>query len=67
MWRYVQPALTGDDLKQMGLPPGKLFGTLLRQLRIARLDGKLTTAEDERAFIRRAWVENAADRDNDRY
>jgi tRNA nucleotidyltransferase (CCA-adding enzyme) len=67
MWRYVQPALTGDDLKQMGLPPGKLFGTLLRQLRIARLDGKLTTDADEREFVRRVLIENATDRDNDRY
>ncbi|MBX3084708.1 MAG: CCA tRNA nucleotidyltransferase [Anaerolineae bacterium] len=61
-WRYVQPALNGDDLKRMGLPPGKLFGTLLRQLRSARLDGKLTTEDDERAFVRRV-LENAADQD----
>jgi tRNA nucleotidyltransferase (CCA-adding enzyme) len=65
-WRYVQPALNGGDLKQMGLPPGKLFGTLLRQLRSARLDGKLTTEEDERDFIRRV-VENAQTKTHDSY
>jgi tRNA nucleotidyltransferase (CCA-adding enzyme) len=53
-WRYVQPALNGDDLKRMGLPPGKLFGTLLRQLRLARLDGLVATAQDEQVFVRRA-------------
>lgn len=52
-WRHVQPALNGDDLKQMGLPAGKLFGTLLRQLRRARLDGVVVTADDERAYVRR--------------
>jgi len=46
-WRLVETELTGDDLKAMGLKPGPLFGQLLCALRDARLDGKVSTREEE--------------------
>lgn len=46
-WRLVETELTGDDLKAMGLDPGPLFGQLLCALRDARLDGKVSTREEE--------------------
>jgi tRNA nucleotidyltransferase (CCA-adding enzyme) len=52
-WRFVEPELTGDDLKAMGLKPGPLFGHLLRELRDARLNGKVKTQEEERALVER--------------
>ncbi len=45
-WQYVQPVLTGDNLKRMGLTPGPLFGKLLRQLRDDLLDGKITHEQE---------------------
>jgi tRNA nucleotidyltransferase (CCA-adding enzyme) len=63
-WRHVQAALKGDDLKQMGLPAGKLFGTLLRQLRRARLDGVVVTADDERVYVRRLLDEGVGRKDS---
>ncbi len=50
-WRSVEPALSGDDLKNMGLKPGPIFGRLLEELRDARLDGKVQTREEEEALI----------------
>ena len=50
-WRVVEPEITGDDLKAMGLDPGPLFGDLLKMLRDARLDGMVSTREEEMAFL----------------
>lgn len=50
-WRLVEPNLTGDDLKSMGLRPGPLFGDILDILRDAHLDGKVHTREEERALV----------------
>ena len=50
-WRFVEPELTGDDLKEIGLEPGPLFGHLLRKLRDARLNGEVSTREEETALV----------------
>ncbi len=52
-WRFVEPELTGDDLQEMGLKPGPLFGRLLRELRDARLNGEVTTRVEEKALVER--------------
>jgi tRNA nucleotidyltransferase (CCA-adding enzyme) len=52
-WRLVEPEISGDDLKGMGLKPGPLFGQLLDALRDARLDGKVSTRHDEEALLER--------------
>lgn len=46
-WRCVQCALTGQDLKQLGLPPGPVYRHIFETLRAARLDGEIATREDE--------------------
>jgi tRNA nucleotidyltransferase (CCA-adding enzyme) len=51
-WRSVRPSLTGDDLLAMGLPPGPGIGNILRRLRAARLDGRISSSEQELAMVR---------------
>jgi tRNA nucleotidyltransferase (CCA-adding enzyme) len=59
-WRHIQPALTGDDLRAMGVPPGRVYRQILERLRAGRLDGSLRTREDEEAVARAiAAVQNA--------
>jgi len=53
--RTVRPALDGKDLVRMGLPPGRRVGRILRDLRDAKLNGVVTTPEEERALVRR-WL-----------
>jgi tRNA nucleotidyltransferase (CCA-adding enzyme) len=50
-WRLVEPEITGDDLKAMGLEPGPTFGELLSALRDARLDGEVSTRQEEMALV----------------
>ncbi|MBN1579681.1 MAG: CBS domain-containing protein [Anaerolineae bacterium] len=51
-YRHVQPLLTGDDLKEMGLAPGPIFSKILWALRSARLDGQIATEIQERDMAR---------------
>jgi tRNA nucleotidyltransferase (CCA-adding enzyme) len=48
----VTPSLTGDDLMEIGVPQGPDVGRLLRELLYARLDGDITSIDEERAFVR---------------
>jgi tRNA nucleotidyltransferase (CCA-adding enzyme) len=50
-WRRVKPLLNGDDLLALGVQPGPAIGDTLRQLRRARLEGRVHTREDEIAFV----------------
>jgi tRNA nucleotidyltransferase (CCA-adding enzyme) len=45
--RHVQPALTGEDLIQMGILSGPRIKEILELLREARLDGKASNREEE--------------------
>jgi len=49
--RYVKTSLDGEDLKKMGLLPGPRLGRVLEELREAKLNGKVSTREDEEALV----------------
>jgi len=53
--RYIKPILTGNDLAQMGVPPGPRIGDLLGRLRAARLDGHVTTRREEQDLVK-GWL-----------
>jgi tRNA nucleotidyltransferase (CCA-adding enzyme) len=53
--RYIETALTGDDLIQMGIAPGPHIREILDRLHKARLDGKITTRQDEEELVR-GWL-----------
>jgi tRNA nucleotidyltransferase (CCA-adding enzyme) len=46
--RYVRPALNGEELKKLGIPPGPQMGKVLEVLHKAKLDGEVRTRADER-------------------
>jgi len=50
--RYVNPALGGNDLKNMGVPAGPEIKEIVQKLREARLDGKITSRIEEEAMVR---------------
>jgi tRNA nucleotidyltransferase (CCA-adding enzyme) len=49
--RFVEPEIDGEYLKAMSLKPGPLFGQILSALRDARLDGEVTSLEEEKALV----------------
>ena len=52
-WRWRRPALTGRDLRRLGLPPGPRYRELLERLQIARWNGEVTSVEEERELLER--------------
>ena len=50
--RYVKAILGGEDLKRLGVKPGPRLGRILETLRWARMDGQVSTREEEEALVR---------------
>lgn len=53
--RYVKPALTGTDLKKMGIAQGPQIKEILHRLHEARLDGKVSSKREEEEIVRE-WL-----------
>ncbi|WP_136513566.1 A-adding tRNA nucleotidyltransferase [Geomonas edaphica] len=49
----TRPLLKGEDLKQLGVKPGPLFREVLDVVLSARLNGKVSSKEDETALVRK--------------
>ena len=45
--RYIKPCLNGEGLQRLGIPEGEELGRILRRLHQARLDGEVSTRDDE--------------------
>ena len=58
--RHVRPELKGGDLIALGVPEGPRVGEMLAELRRARLDGLLASAEDEERYVRRSAASRGA-------
>jgi tRNA nucleotidyltransferase (CCA-adding enzyme) len=50
-WASIEPKTTGDDLREMGLPPSPTYGRILQTLRDARIDGEIQSDQDEKAML----------------
>jgi len=53
--KYIEISLTGDDLMQMGIAPGPHIREILELLHKARLNGKITTRQDEEELVK-GWL-----------
>ena len=49
---HVSPALSGEDLKRLGVPLGPGIKEMLDRLRTARLDGKVKNRKEEEEMVR---------------
>lgn len=54
--RHTKIKTTGDDLKKLGLLPGRLYKTILDDLLDARLDGTVQNKRDEIAFVKKNFL-----------
>jgi len=59
-WRWVQPTVDGDQLRELGLAPGPAYGKILNALRAAWLDGKIESPQEEQQLLA-ALVREAED------
>jgi tRNA nucleotidyltransferase (CCA-adding enzyme) len=47
----ISPRITGDDLREQGLPPGPMYKRILGAIRDGWLDGKIENADQEEAYL----------------
>ena len=50
--RHRGPSISGNEVLEMGATQGPAVGQILSQIRDARLDGRVTTIDEERALAR---------------
>jgi tRNA nucleotidyltransferase (CCA-adding enzyme) len=50
-WRFVRTRLNGRDIEALGVPHGPQVGAALDALLVARLDGVVSTRDNEIAFV----------------
>ncbi len=51
--RHINPALSGEDLKKLGVNQGPQIKAVLTRLREARLDGKITSKKEEEEWVKK--------------
>ena len=57
--RHVRPEVTGDDLLAAGVPQGPEIGIMLAEVLNARMDGLVTTKEEELELVGRRLISPA--------
>ncbi len=62
--RHVSTAIRGSDLQAMGYPEGPVYRTILNHLLEARLDGQVSTLDEEMDFLGRNYPLGRTDRDS---
>ncbi|MDO9122060.1 MAG: hypothetical protein Q7U31_09765, partial [Anaerolineaceae bacterium] len=50
-WRGVEPFTTGETLKAKGIPPGPRYTAILKELKHAKLDGKISSQQQELIYL----------------
>lgn len=53
--RPLPALIKGRDLKPLGIPPGPHMGKILRNVRVAQLDGDIHDRTDALALVQRLW------------
>ena len=61
-WQNLRPALTGDDLRAKGVPPGPIYSRILTALRNAWLDGEVSTVAQEAELFEKLLRESPEDK-----
>lgn len=49
--QWIRPELDGSDLRELGVPEGPGLGEMLDELRAARLDARVSSADEERQLV----------------
>lgn len=61
-WKDLEPTINGNTLKELGVPPGPSYRSILGRLRSAWLDGEIKTTEEEMALLNTLITQEARDR-----
>ncbi|MHB8088067.1 MAG: hypothetical protein ACYDH2_07420, partial [Anaerolineaceae bacterium] len=51
IWRELESFTTGETLKAKGIPPGPRYAAILKELKNAKLDGKISSQQQEFEYL----------------
>ena len=51
-WRDFEPKIDGNDLRELGLPPGPVYRKILNRIRAAWLDGEVVSPDEENTLLK---------------
>lgn len=54
-WRHIRAPIHGHDLRHLGLPPGPIYRDILEEVRVACIEGRVTSREAALDWVRRRW------------
>jgi len=52
----IEPLTKGKDLKKLGLIPGPIFRTILEELKNARMNGEVSSRDDEIKYVKNHFL-----------
>ncbi len=55
-WRFIKPAVDGEDLKSLGLKPGPIFKRILNELKYRIIDAEISEDREEQLQFVKAMV-----------
>jgi tRNA nucleotidyltransferase (CCA-adding enzyme) len=61
-YKNVHTIINGNDLKEMGVPESKMMGIILKDLLCAKIDGIVTTREQEEEYVRNTFKAGGKDK-----
>ena len=61
-----KPDITGEDLKESGIPTGPLYTYILKEVLAAKLDGKATSREEQLRYAERVYIKSCDEADRNR-
>jgi tRNA nucleotidyltransferase (CCA-adding enzyme) len=50
-WQYITLSTDGNDLKEMGIPPGPIYSKILKRMKAGRLDGIFENEAEEKKYL----------------
>jgi tRNA nucleotidyltransferase (CCA-adding enzyme) len=51
-WRFVEPLVSGKDIKELGLKPGPAFKEILNRIKCEIIDGRVSREDREEQYSR---------------
>ena len=54
--RFIKPAITGEDLKALGIKPGPSYKEIFNKIKMLKIDGVLKDKEEEILYVRQNYL-----------
>ncbi|MCL4321063.1 MAG: hypothetical protein M0016_02260 [Deltaproteobacteria bacterium] len=54
--RFIKPAISGNDIKSFGICEGPVCGSILEEIKLLKMDGKLKSKDAEVLYVKNKYI-----------